>query len=147
MKKAIIAAITLAAILFLWVIYIVTRDEAMQWAKHHLPLGTRYIYTIEINEPVYQVDGSSNPAGGYVYTILKDEDEVHQQLAVPGRLIGSSSVDLAAFIDQRVTISGHFYKGTPLLLQTDNVPDEFTEERVVLHVESVTPVATTTSQQ
>ena len=124
----------------MWVIFIFSKDEEMSWAKHSLPLGSEHVYTIEVNKPVIQVDGSENPAGGYVYTIVKSEDEDHQQLPVAGRLIGSSTVDLEHFIDKPVTISGNFYRGTPLLLKTENVPDQFTWEQVVMHIESVTLV-------
>lgn len=122
-------------------IYIFTLDEEMSWAKTHLPLGEDHVYIIEINKPVIQaVNGSENPAGGYVYTILKDSDEGHQQLPVAGRLIGSSSIDLAPFVDKPVIIEGNFYRGTPMLLKTDNTPEQFTWEQVVMHIESVIPV-------
>jgi hypothetical protein len=142
MKKNILIPIFIViGLLVAYATYLITLDESMQWAKTHLPLGPNHVYTIEINESVIQVDGTANPAGGYVYTIVKSEDEGHQQLSVAGRLVGSSAVDLTPFIDKPVTITGNFYKGKPLLLQTDNVPEQFTWEQVVMHIESVTLVA------
>ena len=119
-------------------IYLSQLDYPILWANKDVPLGERHTYIIQPNEKVICYDGSTCREGGYVYTILKEDKQ--QLLEMPGRIVGSSKVELEQYLHKPVNITGSFRRGKPLLIKHDSVPEFFTYDLVVLDIESANQV-------
>jgi hypothetical protein len=138
MKSLKITLILLSIIIFaaLGYFYYLTKvDQQILWADKDIPLGENQTYIIQPNEKIICFDGSVCKEGGFVYTIIKNDKQ--QLLEMPGRIVGSSKVQLDQYVHKPVHITGAFRRGKPLLIKNENVPEFFTYDLVVLDIESI----------
>ncbi|MDQ3239506.1 MAG: hypothetical protein M3P33_03205 [bacterium] len=115
--------------------YLSEVDQQILWANKDIPLEQGQTYIIQPNEEVICSNGTVCNEGGYVYTIIKSDKQ--QLLEMPGRIIGSSKVQIDQYVHKPVHITGSFRRGKPLLIKNENVPEFFTYDLVVLDIESV----------